>query len=120
MMHLGARTNPVFMEEFIGLYQNHLDRVEERVRSLLDHQDDSAQGLWTIQTDLARYQIELRSEIGQEGDKQKELKTETHPCKIGIGLSNVRQMDHVSEMNVTIRRGILKQRFVLKGHDLVF
>jgi len=44
IMHLGARTNPVFMEEFIGLYQNHLDRVEELVRRLLDHQYDSAQG----------------------------------------------------------------------------
>jgi hypothetical protein len=60
------------MEEFRELFNRQLGRLEELVSRLLHHRYDSAQDLWTIQTDLARYQIELRAEIRKEGDLQKE------------------------------------------------
>lgn len=60
------------MEEFRELFTNHLRRVEDLAGRLLHRQYGSAQDLWTIQTDLARYQIELRAEIRREEGLQKE------------------------------------------------
>jgi hypothetical protein len=60
------------MEEFKELYTRQLSKIEELVGRFLHRRYESAQDLWTIQTDLARYQIELRAEIRKEGDLQKE------------------------------------------------
>jgi len=37
-------------------------------------------------------------------------------CEIGVGLRNVHHVQHQSEINVPVWRGILKQSLVLKRH----
>src|ERR1700754_1094455 len=59
-------------EEFKELFDRHLRTIEELVRRLFEHKYDSAQGLWTIQTDLVRYQIEVRGDVRKEMSRKSE------------------------------------------------
>jgi len=63
------------MDEFKNLYTRHLTRIEHLARRLLQHQYESAQDLWTIQTDLVRYQIEVRAEIREAQSEKSKTQT---------------------------------------------
>ena len=59
-------------EEFKELFDRQLRTIEELARRLFEHKYDSAQGLWTIQTDLVRYQIEVRGDVRKELSRKSE------------------------------------------------
>jgi 5S rRNA maturation endonuclease (ribonuclease M5) len=61
--------------ELKDLFVHQLTKIEDIAGRLFHHKFESAQDLWTIQTDLAGYQIKLRGDIRKEQGSQKETKT---------------------------------------------
>lgn len=52
----------------------HLEKIEDIATRLLETKYDSAQGLWNIQLDLVKYQIQLREDIRKEDALKQEIK----------------------------------------------
>lgn len=60
------------MDDFKDLFTRHLTKIEGLASRLFEHKYESAQGLWSIQTDLVRYQIEVRGDIRKEQSTKSE------------------------------------------------
>lgn len=61
------------MNEYLELFNQQLNRIEELASRLLRRKYESARDLWLIQIDLARHQIDIRKEIAKQKEKQKEI-----------------------------------------------
>ena len=62
------------MKEYLEVYSQQLSTIEDLTRQLFQVTFEGSQGLWKIEIDIVKHQIELQGEIAREKTSKQKIK----------------------------------------------